>query len=323
MNVRTVIGLAIGLWLGASPAYAADIDRYFTIVLTVDGNQNWRNALQWSKATTTQRYELATGLRSDGKLWGANINDLDQDRRMVIKTEYLRQKGMSIIRAAGLDPNSPTLQQELSTRAQKDSFACNGDGICISEVGSKYAAMMAAAVEPPNPAALGGDPRYQFYAGFKGCPNKIHNTQKSDTSGETAWGRNKDHIYPYVLKTSADFTGSEQDRQSMCTYYNIVIDTVEQQMYVDNVYIPSTRGHILRTEFGKTSDTEGDLGVPSAALEWVGQTLRKTTLSGKAEATVPLTMPLDGNSTVLGAFEGSAKVTLEWSFLPPAGGVPK
>lgn len=323
MLAKPLAALAVSLLVATGAAQAADVDRYFSVLITVDGNQNWRNALQWSKATTTQRYEFGTGLRSDGKLWGGNINDLDQDRRMVIKTEYLRQKGMSTIRASGFDPNSPTLQQDLSTRAQKDSFGCAGDSVCISEVGARYAAMMAAAVEPPNPGALGGDPRYQIFGGYPGCPNKIHDTQQSDTTGETAWGRKKDHIYPYTLKTTADYAGSDTDRKSMCTFFNVVIDTTEQQMYVDNVYVPSARGRILRTEFGKTSDTEGDLPVPPAVLEWVNATLRKAPLSGKADTTVPLTLPLDGNSTVLGAFEGSAKVHLEWSFALPAGGLSK
>ncbi|HKY93564.1 MAG TPA: hypothetical protein VJM11_21100 [Nevskiaceae bacterium] len=323
MIAHRFAALAAAVLLAVPAAHAADVDRYLSIVITVDGHQNWRNVLQWSKATTTQRYEFGTGLRSDGKLWGANINDLDLERRLVIKTEYLRQKGMSTIRANGFDPNSPTLAQDLTNRAQKDSFGCKGEPVCISEVGAKYAAMMAAAVEPPNPNALGGDPRYQIFTGFKGCPNKIHNTQKSETTGETAWGRKKDHIYPYALKTTADYTGSETDKQSMCTFFNIVIDTAEQQMYVDNVYVPSARGRILRTEFEKTTDTEGDLPVPPAVLEWVGATLRKAPMTGKADTTVPLTLPLDGNSTVLGAFEGSAKVHLEWSFTLPAAGLVK
>jgi hypothetical protein len=322
MNIPRLAALTLALAL-AAPAQAANVDRYLSFVITVDGNQNWKNVLQWSKATTSQRYEFSTGLRSDGKLWGGNINDLDQDRRMVIKTEYLRQKGMTTIRAAGLDPNSPNLQQELSTRAQKDSFACNGNPICISDTGQKYAAMMAAAVEPPNPEALGGDPRYQIFTGFQGCPNRLHLTQKSDTTGETAWGRNKDHIYPYALHTTADYAGSDTDKQSMCTFFNAVIDTAENQLYLDNVYIPSAHGKVQRTEFDKTTETEDELPVPPVVIEWVSATLRKAALSGKADTTLPLTMPLDGNSTVLGAFEGSAKVHLEWSFSLPAGGLQK
>lgn len=322
MSMRNFAKLLLGLACVTGTA-RADVDRYLNVVITVDGQQNWRNALQWSKATTTQRYEFGTGLRSDGKLQGANINDPDTDRRMIIKTEYLRQKGMAQIRSAGFDPNSPDLQQKLSANAQKDSFGCNGDPICISEVGSRYASLMAAAVEPPNPAAMEGEPRYQFYFGYPGCPNRIHDTQQSDTTGETAWGRKKDHIYPYSLKTSADSAGSETDRKSLCTYFTIVIDTKEQKMYVDNVYIPSARGRIQRTEFEKTTDTEADLPVPPSVIEWATETLRLAPLSGKAEATVPLTMPLDGNSTVLGGFEGSAKVTMTWSFNPPAGGTVK
>ena len=98
------------------------MDRQLRIVITPDGAQDWRNELQWYKASTQQRYELTTTLRSDGKLEGANLLDPDTTRRLAIKTEYLRRKGVAMLQANGFDPASPTLMPDLSSRAQKDNF---------------------------------------------------------------------------------------------------------------------------------------------------------------------------------------------------------
>lgn len=300
----------------AGSAQAAGIDRELKITVDIQGEQSWRNALQWSKAKTTQKYEWATVVRSDGKLEGANLSDLDLDRRLAIKTEYLRRKGVEQLRAAGLDPASPELQKSISDRMQKDSFACEGDSVCMSEMGTKYAMLMAAATEPDNSAVFAGEPRYQFFFGYRGCANRIRVVHASDTAGETGYGRKKDKIFPYALKATVDFPGTDVDRKSMCSNFTGVIDTKEQKVYWDNIYVPAARGTLVRTEFEKTHTTEGEVAMPQEVMAWVNKTLRVATLSGTASTTVPLNAPLDGNATVMGSFDGAAKVTMSWSFNP-------
>lgn len=302
--------------LGVVPAWAAPMDRQLRIVITLDGAQDWRNELQWYKASTQQRYELTTTLRSDGKLEGANLLDPDTTRRLAIKTEYLRRKGVAMLKANGFDPASPTLMSDLSSRAQKDNFNCKGDTVCLSQTGARYAALMAAAVEPDNSGIFAGEPRYLFFSDFPGCPNQLRAVNRIQAQGETAYGRKKDKLHPFSLDMKGDFAGSEQDRNALCTYFVAVVDTQEQKLYVENVYIPSARGTVTRTEFGKTETREADIPVAEPLQGWVNQTLRMNALSGSAKAVLPLTQPLDGNATILGNFTGEGRATLEWSWTP-------
>lgn len=46
-------------------------------------------------------------------------------------------------------------------------------------------------------------------------------------------------------------------------------------------------------------------------MEWANRLLRKGSQQGRHEAALPVTLLLDGNATVLGAFEGIAKVSLK------------
>ena len=307
---------------GVGVANAANVDRKLSVSITVDGKQDWKNELQWSKATTRQAYDFSTTLRSNGKLYAANLLDPDLDTRLAIKTEYLRQQGLVQLKASGFDPQSKNLLGDVSSRAQQDNFSCKGDTVCISEVGAKYAALMAAAVEPDNSALFEGEGRYQFFFGYPGCQNLIHAVHKYSANGETAYGRKKDKIFPYQLTYDGDSTGNDVDRKSMCTYYTVVIDTLEKKMYVENTVIPEARGKVSRTEFGKTNTTEDELPVPAPLQGWVNETLRLNTLSGNAATTLPLNLPLDGNATVMGLFTGEAKTTLKWSWTDLAGTAP-
>lgn len=295
-------------------AAAASVDRVLTVQVEVEGQQDWKNALQWSNATTRQRYEISTGLRSDGVLHAANLLEPDTQTRLAIKTEYLRQQGLKSLQAMGIDPASPDLQQRISRQMQKEVFECKGNPICMGEVNGKYAKVMAAAVEPDNSHLFEGEPRYRYFFDYQGCPNTIHVVHRLDVEGETAYGRKKDNVHPYTLGMQGDYRGSEQDRSSMCSYFMVVEDTVENQIYVENVYIPAAVGQIKRTEFGKSTQKEGELPSPPGLQDWVNSVVRTAPPSGESSATLPLTMPLDGNSTVLGDFTGQMQVKLDWAW---------
>lgn len=303
----------IGL-MAANLALAAPVDRRLEISVSLQGQQDWRNALQWSKATTTQRYDYSTTLRSDGVLEGANLLDMDLNTRLAIKTEYLRRKGAEKLKASGLDPQSPQLQSDISRRLQADTLACKGDPVCLNETNARYAEIMAAAVQPPQPELFEGEPRYQFFFGYPGCANRIHAVNSYQATGETAYGRKKDKIFPYALNWSGDSAGNASDQASMCSYFTVVVDTLEKKMFVENVYIPLPRGKVVRTEFEKTATTEADLPAPEPLQGWMNGVLRHAALSGTSSTSLPLNLPLDGNSTVLGDFTGAAQVTLKWSF---------
>ena len=300
----------------SGPASAGvPVDRKLSVHITVDGKQDWKNVLQWSKATTTQSYDFSTVLRSDGRLFAANLLDPDVNMRMAIKTEYLRQQGMARLKAMGVDPKSPTLMQDLSTKAQKANYDCKGESICLSNTGTKFAELMAAAVEPDNSALFEGDPRYQFFFGFPSCANTIHARHQYSATGETAYGRKKDHIYPFALTYSGDSTGTPDEKQSMCLFFTVVVDTLENKMFVENVYLPAAWGKVSRTEFEKTRvEDNKELAVPGPLQGFVNENMRHSNFTGDTSGVLKLNLPLDGNATVLGAWTGEAKTTLKWAW---------
>jgi hypothetical protein len=305
----------------SAPASAGTpVDRKLTVNITVDGKQDWKNVLQWSKATTTQSYDFSVTLRSDGRVFAPNLLDPDTDTRMAVKTEYLRQQGMARLKAMGVDPKSPSLMQDLSKKAQKANFDCKGDSVCLSNTGTTFAELMAAAVEPDNSALFEGEPRYQYFFGFPTCANAIHAKHQYSAAGETAYGRKKDKIFPFALNYSGDSNGTPMEKESMCTYFTVVVDTVENKMYVENVYIPSAHGKVSRTEFEKTHvEDNKELPVPGPLQGFVNENMRHAPFTGSAVASLPLNLPLDGNATVLGAWTGEAKTTLKWAWTDVAG----
>lgn len=316
----TATAALFGLLASGTASAGVPVDRKLTVNITVDGKQEWKNVLQWSKATTTQSYDFSVTLRSDGRVFAPNYLDPDVDTRMAVKTEYMRQQGMARLKAMGVDPKSPTLMQELSNKAQKANFDCKGDSVCLSTTGSNFAELMAAAVEPDNSALFEGEPRYQYFFGFPTCRNTVHAKHEYSAAGETAYGRNKDHIYPFALTYSGDSTGTPQENQSMCLNYTVVVDTLENKMYVENVYIPGAHGKVSRTEFEKTRVEENkELPVPGPLQAFVNENMRHSNFTGTANTTLPLNLPLDGNATVLGAWTGEAKTTLKWAWTDVSG----
>lgn len=301
--------MSSGIAVAATP-----VDRSLEIKLSVQGHQDWRNELQWSKATTQQRYEFSTTLRSNGQMHGANILHQDRDQRLAIKTEFLRQQGLQRLKASGLDPDSPQLQQEISRTMQQEMFDCKGESVCMAETHGKYATILAAALEPDNSALFEGEPRYQFFFGYAGCPTGIRAMHNTQVEGETAYGRKKDNIQPYTLSMVGESTGSEEDRSSLCRNYTAVFDSKDSKLYVENVDVPNAEGAVTRTEFGKTSTRDEELPVPGVVLEWVNATLREAPPSGEAKTKLPMNLPLDGNSTVLGQFTGEVDAQLQWAW---------
>jgi hypothetical protein len=327
-GVRLAVAALLGLGV-VTGAHAGDVERQLEISITVDGQQTWRNGVQWSKATTVQRYDLSTRLRSDGKLQGANMLDLDMNRRIAIKQEYLRRKGLEEARRAdGGAPPIPRTDEEkrqVSAQAQQELYNCKGDPDCMSSVVRRYSAIFAAAAPDGTPAgaeaaaALLDQPgRYLFFFGYDGCPNRIHATYQAHVEGEEAFDRARKNLVPFTLQRDADVAGDLADNKSLCWRYTAVVDTQNQQLFLDNVYLPSPRGSSVRTVRNSPQRSEEDLPPLAEALSWSSQTLRQAAESGAASATLNMGQPLDGNSTVGGSFEGPAKLTLKWSFLPVA-----
>lgn len=315
-GISNRLASALALLLIALPCTAESAAQTRTLNIKVDfeGNQNWQNAPQFYDASSTQSFEISTQLRSNGKLYAPNLLDPDTDTRLAIKTEYLRQQGLKRMEAAGMDPNSPTLQQDLSRGMQKASFECKGDIVCMGQVNSKFAMMMAAAVEPDNSQLFEGEPRFLYFEPFSGCENSISGKVRIDAEGETTYG-DKEETWPFTQTMQGSSTGTPGERSNLCDFFLVTVDTIDNKMYVENVYFPDIRGTIERTEFEKTHRLEEAIPMAHGIQDWVNPQLRgPADLSGTESGEISLTLPLDGDATVLGKFTGVGKLKMEWSF---------
>lgn len=298
-------------------AVAAPVERRFEVRIDLTGEQDWKNKMQWYKAETTQEYHFSTTLKSDGKLHAANILNPDRDQRLPIKTEYYRQKGIRLLKQLGIDASGPGFQRDLSRKMQSETLACKGDHVCTNRVNEKFSTMMAAAMAPDNSFLFEGEGRYRYFEGFADCQNRIHAKVKTHWEGEMASNKEKDNLEPFSQSHSGDFKGTTTDRESLCTLFVIVEDVPEKKMYVENVYIPGAQGSMTHTKFGKTSTRQGELPLPGPLQEWINQTLGHAEYVGSEKAALKLTLPLDGNSNILGKFTGTANTALEWHWGEP------
>lgn len=312
----------------AGAAAAAQLERQLQIELHVEGQQEWRNGQQSSQGSTSQHYSIRTRLRSDGKLQGGNLLDLDFDRRLAIKQEYMRRKGLEEAKRAGGGevkiPRNDAERQQLSEQAQLDMYKCNGDPDCMSAVVQRYSAVFASVPsadgKPAGSAAgaqlLDQPGRYLFFFGYDGCPNQMEAALETHVAGQIAFDRAGRNLVPFTLERRGQSSGDAADRKWLCRRYTAVVDAQEHRLYLDNVYLPSAHGVSVRTLHGSPQQREEDLAPLGEALEWASQTLRQADESGSASGELVLRAPLDGNATVGGLFSGPGRVTMKWSFLP-------
>ncbi len=308
----------LGLIAGA--AFAAQPDtRTFEIKVSFEGAQDWSNPPQWYKASSTQSFVVRTELYSSGKRYAANLLDVDMQQRMKIKAEFQRQRALATLRAEGIDTAAGDLQQRISERMDQEISECQQDMNCMARVSMKYAAPMSAAMAPDNSALFEGEPRYAYYQPFEGCQSFVKGSISISAKGETNRSklRKKEKVYPFALEMKGvESTSVEQKDRPLCSYFLIVLDEHAQKMYVENVFLPDVRGSAHRLEFGEQSHDD-NASVPMAApiQPWVNANLRDAApLQGNMAERLPLPLPLDGNATILGNFEGHGNAKMSWSF---------
>lgn len=321
----TALALAAGLLAGS--AQAAPVDRVLTVVATVEATQTWEKndpkypARQWSKGSTRQRYELRVPMRSDGERQIRNLLDPDLNARLEAKTVHLARLAKKAIEASGGKlklPSTPAEEAELAKRMQYDQMKCRGDAVCNQETQLFYAAILAATQYPEAMEEEDEPGRYYHFLPYKGCAGASRVTLEMDIAGER-WNKTVDRLVPFQEHRTAD-SHNASDGLSLCSHFTIVFDPddAKRPLWVENIHIPSPVGVTEFTESQHTSRATEPQPMPTAALEWITDTLRHAPASGKASATLPLPLSLNGNSTWLGLWTGTAKVSLEWSFPPVA-----
>lgn len=303
------------------------VERELHFVVTVEAQQAWAKddprhpGHQWSKAVAHQRWELRTRLRSDGRLEVRNLLDPDTNARMEAKTIFLARQAKARLEQSGQTFKPPRTDAEknaLMQAMQEQIFNCKGEPVCTHDLTMQYSALMAA-IEFPEALEEDTVPgQYLYFLPFRNCAEESRITLDLAIDGER-FNKDVDRLVPFSERRSAD-TSNASDGLPLCEHFAAVIDTRDPQhrMRQETIFVPRPVGVTEYTERGHTSHAEEPQPLVGAALDWVNQTLRQAPDSGSASATLPLPMSLNGNSTWLGLWQGTAKVTLQWSFVQVA-----
>lgn len=310
--------LALGVALPQT-AFAAPVQRTLAFKLEIDATQDWRNGNQWGKSNTQQHYTLSAQLRSDGRLYADNLLDPDMTRRMQIKNDWYLYQGLLELKAenGGKLPAAGARQPELSA----DSLAMSG-GMASPTLANLSPQRLTAleALRNHKPEELeafmrgydqaGG--RWMYFEGFTGCANSLQLKYNSKFEGDVA--RKPGNKAPFDMLWNADTRGTSEQQQSLCRRYVATYDQATDTLFVENLYLPSPHGTSVRNEFGRTERKEVDLPPVYEVMGWADAALKRAHSTGKLSATLPIMTALDGRDAALGRFEGTAAVTLEWSF---------
>ena len=312
----------------APPTTSRALERQLDVHITVQGEQTWKNVLQHTQGTTMQDYVLSTRLRSDGVLYGDNLLDPEQSSRLLIKQQYLARRGLIQLKAlnGGKLPHTAEELAALTARVRAAMPDCVGDERCGGEVVERSAALDAlqnnsaedldALIAAP---ATGEAARWLYFFGYAGCPNRMHMSNETHIAGQRAYDHARKSLVPWSLDRSANTDGSAGDRAALCLQYTATVDIRTGEVYVENLYVPSPPGITVRTINRSVEHREEDLPVPSEVLAWTTARLLRTREAASFSEVLPAHVPLDGDYTVLGHFDGELHTTLSWSFKPVDG----
>jgi len=317
-------------------AQAAPIERELHFIVTIDAQQDWKKndpkhpGDQSSKATTHQRWEVRTRLMSDGVLQVRDLLDPDLDSRMEAKTIFLARRAKKEMEDSGQPfkvPHTEAEKNALMQHMQEQIMGCKADETCSHDMTMRYAALMAVIEHPEalEPDTVPG--RFLYFLPAKACLEESRVTLDMSIQG-TRFNKDVDEFIPFTEHRSAD-TVNARDGLPLCEHFTATIDTKnpKEMMRQETVFIPRPEGVTEHTENGHTSHTQESQPLVAAALDWVNDVLRYAPTRGIQSASLPIPLSLNGNSTWLGLWSGTAKVTIEWSFdvVPPytSGSTPK
>lgn len=310
------------------PVSAMPVDRELHLVATIDAVQEWKKndpkypGEQWSKGKATQRYEIRTRLRSDGRLEVRHLLDPNLDARLEAKTVYLARQAKKYFEREGKPfvlPKTPEERQTFMREMNGRLLACNADLACRFETQMRYASLMAAIDYPEALEDDEGPGRYQYFMPYKGCSGSSRMTLQMTIEG-VRYNKSSDKFVPFKETHSAD-TVNAPDPLPLCTHYTAVIDTqdADKSMWQETVFVPQPFGVTEYTESGHTSRKEEPQPIITAAVDWMNDQLRHAKPEGEASGTLPLVLPLNQNATWLGLWTGTATVHMKWSFRETGG----
>jgi hypothetical protein len=191
---------------------------------------------------------------------------------------------------------------------------CGVDQACTAEMQMLHAAVVAAQQYPEALEEENIPGQYRYFEAYSGCPGASRVQLELDIEGER-YNKSAKKIVAFKEHREAD-TVNPDEGKPLCMFFTAVIDTKaeEKSFYLENVHVPRPFGETTFTERGHTERKTESQPMPPAVLDWMTATLRHAEPSGTVEATLPLYMSLNGNSTWLGIWKGEARVTMDWSF---------
>lgn len=311
----------------------------------------------WGKSTISERYHLVTTVKSDGVLSSVNGKDPAYAQKAMAQAAHDRAKiraAQENLAAKGIGPKplsgdaANALLQEMQAAVAK----CGADEACKQGVAMKYAtrpdfAAAMAALSTPGYACkqqAGGDAarerecleaygvdedappvdldeeetppdeRYLNYIGWIGCPSEI--TIQVDNRLEGAYA-DVGGMVPYTHTDVADRHGTPTDRESLCVYYSIVLDTKADMLYTDGFAMPqvigtSTDSEPRRGEPQRTPDAQLS-AIPPGVAEFLRDVLLVRPLSGTKHGTVKLARPYMPRPPI-STYSGQVEVDVSWKF---------
>jgi len=310
------------------PVTSLATERTIDFKITVKGDQNWNMGSHQTHGTTDQSYIVSTRVRSDGVLYGDNLLDPDTTTRLAVKHQYFARRGLIRLRAlnGGRLPTTAEEVEALLSKAKVNQDCGVDDDDCREEAVERVAALEAlrdnsvadleALIVAP---AYGDTARWLYFFGYKGCPISIHTTNETHAAGERAWNRKKTKYVPWSEDRSANSTGSDEDKVKLCRRYTLTINIRTGDVYLENLFIPSSPGTTIWKMHDKVTTRNDVLPVPIELLNWSSAQLARNRDTVNLTASLVPNVPLDGDYTVLGHFDGKFDVTLSWTFQPVEG----
>ena len=321
-------GALLALWGPGCLAQATSppqvpLERELHVVATIEATQTWEKndpeypGRQWSTGRATQRFEMRTRLRSDGRIEVRNLLDPHLETRLEAKTIHLARQAKKYFEEAGKPfklPQTPEERSRFQYEMNSRLLACNAEPTCYSDTQLYYAAMMAA-IDHPEALEEDTEPgRYQYFLPYKGCPEYSRVTLSMSIEG-VRYNKDADDFVPFKELHSGD-TVDAFDGLALCKHFAAVIDLQDPKnpMYQETIFVPRPVGVTEYTESGHTSRTREPQPVITAVIDWMNGQLRHAPAQGTRTASLPLALPLNQNATWLGLWTGTAKVSMQWTF---------
>jgi hypothetical protein len=153
--------------------------------------------------------------------------------------------------------------------------------------------------------------RFVQYLGYPKCGATIRVRVNDVTEG--AYGDAQGPV-PFQVKSHADYAGTNDDRELLCTDTNVVVDLRKKTLFTDGLLAFDVKGEVTRTDRGKTQTKSDDIPLKTEAFNWVSSQLREAPLSGKRQGTITLKKPNGSNVIFAGTPQGTATIDLTWRF---------